>query len=92
MDNTIVGIAEQLNNLHASAYHIYKEQVTDICSREASRSEVEHLLDYMLDFCGDEKILHLFKKVCRQYLQKYPDVIESEIQFYKEYYDIDKEA
>jgi len=39
--------------------------VEDVCSRTVSEAELSHLLDYLLDLACDEKILELYKRVCR---------------------------
>lgn len=88
----IKDISEQLTLIYQEAYKHYKERTEIICNRDASSEEVEYLLDYMLDFCGDEKFLQLFKRICRQYYVKYPQMITFEINSYKEQYDEDKEA
>ena len=36
--------------------------VEDVCSRTVSEAELSHLLDYLLDFVCDEKILGLYKR------------------------------
>lgn len=51
------------------------------------KGEVEHLLDYMLDVCSDDRMLNLFNKVCRRYYSLYPEMIASEILAYKEWYE-----
>ena len=58
-----------------------------IIAENASEGEVEHLLDYMLDVCCDDRMLNLFKKVCRRYYSLYPEMIASEILAYKEWYE-----
>ena len=40
-----------------------------------------------MDFCGNDTLLLLFKKVCRYYVEKYPDIIEYEISAYREMYE-----
>ena len=40
-----------------------------------SEDELSHLLDCLLDFACDEKMLGLYKKVCRRYLYVYPAVL-----------------
>ena len=35
-----------------------------MCGRSAPEDELSHLLDYLLDFACDEKILGLYKRVC----------------------------
>ena len=69
------------------AYNTYKPIVDDICTRKAPESEVEHLLDYMVGICNDERMLELFKRVCRSYIDIYPQMIATEIYAYKEMYE-----
>lgn len=62
MDEKIYQIAEQIVQLHQKAYEIYLPLVEDVCSRSVSEDELSHLLDYLLDFACDEKILVLYQK------------------------------
>ena len=84
MDENIYQIAEQIVQLHQKAYEVYLPLVEDVCSRTVSEDELSHLLDYLLDFACDEKILGLYKKVCRRYLYVYPDCIKFYIETYRE--------
>ena len=84
MDENICQIAEQIVQLHQKAYEVYLPLVEDVCSRTVSEDELSHLLDYLLDFACDEKILGLYKKVCRRYLYVYPDCIKFYIEAYRE--------
>ena len=72
MDEKIYQIAEQIVQLHQKAYGVYLPLVEDVCSRIVSEDELSYLLDYVLDFACDEKILGLYKRVCRRYLYIYP--------------------
>ena len=63
--------------------------VDDICARKAPEAEVEHLLDYMVGICNDDRMTELFKRVCRKYLYLYPEMIASEIYTYKELFEED---
>lgn len=87
MDAAIKEIAKEIQRIQDMAYINYKSLVDSIVTRNASEDEVEHLLDYMLDVCLDEKMLGLFKRVCRRYYKQYPEMIASEIYTYKELYD-----
>ena len=69
------------------SYSYYKALVDRIIAEKASEKEVEHLLDYMFDVCHDDRMLNLFKKVCRRYYSLYPEMIASEILAYKEWYE-----
>ena len=84
MDENIYQIAEQIVQLHQKAYEIYLPLVEDVCSRIVSEDELSHLLDYLLDFACDEKILGLYKRVCRRYLYISPSCINIYIEAYRE--------
>ena len=92
MDSDIKEIARMLTELNEMVYNAYKTLVDDICARQASESEVEHLLDYMVGICNDDRMRELFKRVCRKYLYLYPEMITSEIYTYKEMYEEDDDS
>lgn len=80
-------IAEKIVELSDFAYDYYKPIVDKIVIENTSEREVECLLDNMLGACYDDKLLELFKRVCRRYYKLYPEMIASEIFFYKELYE-----
>ena len=84
MDENIYQIAERIVQLHQKAYEVYLPLVEDVCGRTVSEDELSHLLDYLLDFVCEEKMLGLYKKVCRRYLYMYPDCIKFYIEAYRE--------
>ena len=87
MDENIYQIAEQIVQLHQKAYEVYFPLVEDVCNRIVSEDELSYLLDYLLDFACDEKMLGLYKKVCRRYLYVYPDCIKFYIEAYREMWE-----
>lgn len=84
MDENIYRIAEQIVQLHQKAYEVYLPLVEDVCSRIVSEDELSHLLDYLLDFACDEKILGLYKRMCRRYLYVYPGYIKLYVEVNRE--------
>lgn len=82
MDEKTYQIAEQIVQLHQKAYEVYLPLVEDVCSRIVSEDELSHLLDYLLGLACDEKILELYKRMCRRYLYRYPGCIKSYIEAY----------
>lgn len=52
-----------------------------------SEDELSHLFDYLLDFACDEKILELYKRVCRRNLYVYPSYIKLYIEAYREMWE-----
>lgn len=83
------GIVEQMQGLADMAVVEYTPLVKDICSRKASQNEVGLLFDYMFSFLGDERMLQLFKHVCRHYFYTYPGLIHSYILDYRKEYDLE---
>lgn len=84
MKEGIFQIAEQIHQLYKEAYDIYMPLVDDMCRRKVSEEELSHFLDYLLDFTCDEKMLGLYKKVCRTYVCIYPGCVKSYIDAYWE--------
>lgn len=83
----IHALAQQIRNMHDQAVAVYTPLVDDICSRVASQKEVGWLLDYMFGFAGDERMLLLYKRVCRHYWKIYPETIAWHIMEYRKEYD-----
>ena len=61
--------------------------VGDVCSRSVSEDELSRLLDYLLEFACDEKMLELYKMICRKYLDVYPGCIKDYIEAYREMWE-----
>lgn len=81
------GIVEQMQGLADMAVVEYTPLVNGICHRKATENEVGLLFDYMFSFLGDERMLQLFKQVCRHYFYTYPGLIHSYILDYRKEYD-----
>ncbi len=67
MEESIYRIAKKISKLYQEAHDAYLPLVEDVCSRDASENELSYLLDNLLGFVCDEKILELYKKVYRKY-------------------------
>ena len=91
MEESISQIAEQINQLNKKAYDIYLPLVDDACRRKVSEEELSCFLGYLLDFACDEKMLGLYKKVCRTYLYIYPSCVKSYIDAYWEMWEEETE-
>ncbi len=92
MDKNIFQIAGRIAQLYQEAYEIYLLLVDDVCNRKVSEDELSHLLDYLLDFVCDEKILGPFKRVCRRYFYVYPSCIKFYIEGYREMWEDEGEC
>lgn len=65
---SIEPLAESIQQLGGQAVGIYTPMVESlIMSKSTDTRQIEHLLDYMLDFCYNDKMLLLYKKLCRYY-------------------------
>ncbi len=86
--DTLKVFAEQLNELSAQAHKAYKPEVDRLIqSKTTNDNEIQRLLDYMLDFCGDSKMLQLYKKLCRYYWDINPQATAQYINYYREMWD-----
>ena len=80
-------IAQHLKELHDDAVIAYTPQVQELCAKKATQNEVGWMLDLLWSFAGDERILKLYKQVCRAYWKIYPETIAFYIMEYREEYD-----
>ena len=86
MDMDTKAIVERIQDISELSYNYYKPLVDSIIVEKASEKEVEHLLDYMVGICNSDRMVELFKRVCRKYIYLYPEIITSAIYTYKEMY------
>lgn len=70
------------------AYAQYSDEVKHLLTNKSPlQSQAEPLLDGLLDFCGEERFLKLFKEVCRHLLPSYPSTVQAYIQLYRAQYE-----
>ena len=80
-------LVEQMKHIHDMAVVAYTPLVDDLCSRKATENEVGWMLDWLLMYAGDDRMLLLYKRVCRAYWKIYPDSIAFYIMEYRKEYD-----
>jgi hypothetical protein len=84
-------IASEMQRIYSQAETYYTSAVNAVIQRQSKDTkEIEPLLDYMLDFADNEKILNLYRKLCRYYYKLNPQATAEYIQSYKELYDADE--
>lgn len=54
-------------------------------TRSCDTERIEHTLDRLLDFCGDDAVLQMYRKLCRHYWD-----IDPGASAYREYWDSDE--
>lgn len=83
-------LAGSMQNLQRQAAQQYKPVVDDILrTRSRDIRHIEHTLDGLLDFCGHEPVLQLYKQLCRHYWAIDPAATADYINAYREYWDND---
>jgi hypothetical protein len=84
--------ANELQQLQHAATQQYQPLVDELIrSNCQDANSIEHVLDGLLDFCGHEPVLQLYKKLCRHYWTIDPASTAEHIQFYREQWDNDEQ-
>ena len=85
---SIGAIAQSMQGLARQAEIQYSIEVEDIIeSKDRDPNRIQHLLDYILGFCFDDRMLVLYKKLCRYYFFIDPEGTVFYINSYREMWD-----
>jgi hypothetical protein len=85
-------LSEQIQALQTQAIAVYTPEVEYLIQSKCKDcNQIEHLLDGLLDFAGNDKILALYRKLCRYYYFINPEATTDYIRYYREAYDEDGE-
>jgi len=88
---SISALASALQGLQAVAVAEYRPAVeTLIATGSRDTQQIERTLDGLLDFCGDERALELYRRLCRHYFDIDPVTTASYINAYREWWDSDE--
>ena len=80
--------AQQLKTLSNQAIPLYTQKVEAIINNEIiDHNHIELTFDYMLDFCYDDEMLLLYKKLARYYFTVNPQGTVNYINYYRERYE-----
>jgi hypothetical protein len=89
----IISLARGLRDLQQQAAQQYKPVVDGILlTRSHDIQHIEHTLDRLLDFCGHEPVLEMYKQLCRHYWNIDPAATAYYINAYREYWDSDAQG
>lgn len=87
---SIIDLVRSLDDLQRRAAQQYEPIVDDILRNNSQDIEhIEHTLDGLLDFCGFEPVLVMYKRLCRHYWDIDPAATAYYINAYREYWDSD---
>ena len=85
-------LVDSMRDLQRQAAQRYQPVVDEILSTQSRDTQyIEHTLDGLLDFCGHEPVLHLYKQLCRHYWEIDPAATADYVNAYREYWDSDAE-
>lgn len=88
MMEEIIKLLEGRDLLAKQAYKQYEPLVTNIIATQ--NKDVNHIcytMDFMLDFCFDDKMLLLYRRLCRYLLDIDPQATASYVQAYRDMWD-----
>jgi hypothetical protein len=89
---TISKLALTQQQLARQAEQLYSDEVDSILQDKCRDPQhIERLLDGMLDFCFDDEMLRLFKKLCRYYFKIDQEATVSYVHTYREMWDGDED-
>jgi len=87
----IFKLADSLRDLQRQAAQQYQPVLDDILrTRSRDTQHIEHTLDRLLDFCGHEPVLQMYKKLCRHYWDIDPAATAYYVNAYREYWNCDE--
>ncbi|MCG7848706.1 MAG: hypothetical protein MIO93_05950 [ANME-2 cluster archaeon] len=88
MVGTIEKLAMAQQQLARQAEQQYSVEVDSILRDKCHEPQrIERLLDGMLDFCFDDEMLRLYKRLCRYYFKMDPVATTSYVYAYREMWD-----
>jgi endonuclease III len=89
---SVSGLVASLNDMHQQAVQQLMPIVqTIVSSRSQDVRRIEETLDRLLDHCGYEPALRLYKQLCRYYFTLDPAATVSYINAYREMWDSETE-
>ena len=82
--NDIQETIKKIHELHDLAYTQYSQAVDEVLAgRITEDSQIEHILDGILDFGDDLRFLELSKKLCRHIYYQYPQLVGNFVSMYR---------
>ncbi len=89
----IIALARRVFALHKQAAQQYRPVVDDILRTDCRDAKhIERTLDGLLDFCGYEPVLMLYKQLCRHYWPIDPAATALYVEAYREQWGSDDEV
>ena len=81
----ILSLYSQCFEFSSSVYEDYAKRTDDVLSgKQTNISNIELLMDYLVDFCFDPRFVFLYKRICKYLLPKYPKLVCEHIAIIKQ--------
>jgi hypothetical protein len=89
--HAIFPLARGVRDLQERAAHQYRPVAAEILRIGNRDSQtIEHTLDGMLDFCGHDAVLAMYRQLCRHYWPINPAAAAFYVTAYRERWDADE--
>jgi hypothetical protein len=89
----ILDLVDSMRELEKRAALQYRPVVDDIVRSDSRDAQhIEHTLDGLLDFCGYEPVVLLYRQLCRHYWQFDPAATAFYINAYRERWDSNEQG
>ena len=89
----ILDLVDSMRELEQRAALQYRPVVDDIVrSNSRDALHIEHTLDGLLDFCGHEPVVLMYRQLCRHYWQLDQAATAFYINAYRERWDCDEQG
>lgn len=83
----VCGIVAGMREIQAHAVAAYTPEVEAIItSASRDKHRIEHVLDHLISFCGDDAALALFKRLCRYYWDIDPAATAAHVYAYRDWF------
>jgi hypothetical protein len=87
--NGFTDLAESINKITQEAFIIYEPQVQRIyLNKVKDEKEIERVIEALLDYSYDDKILLLFKRLCQYYYKINPEITYEYVMIYRNLWDM----
>ena len=86
-------LVEQMQGMAVDALYRFTPIAEGIISGKiAGENNIGYQLDFMLDYCWDDTVLLLYKKILRNLYHKYPELVASYAYAYRDMWDNDTDG
>lgn len=90
LNKELLKMGKQIVELQKQMYKIAESEANYIIQNKIiDDMKIQRALDGLLEFCEDERVLSLYRKLCKYYYNINPVATANYIKYYREEYDPD---